>query len=407
MGDRDAEESDWVANLWRAVPAPKSWVRLSNAEEVPETLDRGLAELRRGEPPRPVGNSDGGQGEDHRADGSRTAHSRGHGESGNHDHHQEPHGHSRHGEQGDHHDSVGHEDNTSQEDHHSGHEAHGGHERDGGHHGHAGHDMGAVVDGLPMADRADDRDGLRLDRLHVPLGPALVDWPTGLVMRLSLQGDVIQQVVGVESAAPASPRTSFWDEPWLRASMGERVSQGDAARRLCAAHLDSLGRFFAVAGWAAMAGRARHVRDRTLAGADAAELSVLVRPLIRRAERSRTLRWLTAGLGPLTAEHAQRLGVTGPALIADGDAHGRMLVWLDAIGRSAATCDDSDVLDAAKAVGPRGRIDGTEPPSQPLLNALPGLLEGAEFACARIIVASLDPDLDGLAYVPVAGAAHG
>ncbi|MGW4102230.1 hypothetical protein [Streptomyces sp. NPDC004976] len=257
-----------------------------------------------------------------------------------------------------------------------------------------------------MADRADDRDGLRLDRLHVPLGPALADWPAGLVLRLSLQGDIVQQAA-VESAAPASSRPPFWNEPWLRAHMGKRVSRGDAARRLCAAHLDSLGRFFAVTGWADMAARVRHVRDRALAGASAAELFALVRPLIRRAERSRTLRWLTAGLGPLVAEHAYHLGVTGPALLADGDAHSRMLVWLDAVGRSAAACDDSDDLDAAEAVGPRGRIDGAAPPSQPLLDALPGLLKGAEFACARIIVASLDPDLDELAYVPTAGVPHG
>ncbi|GCB43842.1 hypothetical protein [Streptomyces sp. NL15-2K] len=257
-----------------------------------------------------------------------------------------------------------------------------------------------------MAERADDRDGLRLDRLHVPLGPALVDWPAGLVLRLALQGDVVQQV-GVESALPASPHPPFWDEPWLRAVAGERVPRGDAARRLCAAHLDSLGRFFAVAGWAAMAARARRVRDSALAGADAAELSALVRPLIRRAERSRALRWMTAGLGPLSAEHARHLGVTGPALVADGDAYSRMLVWLDAVGRSAAACDDTDVVDAAEAVGPRGRIDGPAPPSRPLLNALPGLLEGTEFACARVIVASLDPDLDELAPVPVTGAAHG
>lgn len=128
--------------------------------------------------------------------------------------------------------------------------------------------------------------------------------------------------------------------------------------------------------------------------------------MIRRAERSRTLRWLTAGLGPLPAEHARQLGVTGPALGAGGDAYSRMLVWLDAVGRSAAACDGSGLLDGAEAVGPRGKLDGPVPPSRALLDALPGLLQGAEFACARIIVASLDPDLDELAHVPAAGAAH-
>lgn len=239
----------------------------------------------------------------------------------------------------------------------------------------------------------------------MPLGPVLVDWPAGLILRVALQGDIVQQVsVGPE--VPASPDQPFWNEPWLRALRGERVSQGDAARRLCAAHLDSLGRFFAVAGWADMAARFRQGRDRALAGADAGELRGLVRPVIRRAERSRTLRWLTSGLGTLPAEHARHLGVTGPALVADGDAHDRVLAWLDAVSRSAAACDDTEALDVARAVGPRGRLDGPVPPSQALLDVLPGLLEGAEFAGARIIVASLDPDLDELTHAPAAGAVH-
>ncbi|MCX5328685.1 hypothetical protein [Streptomyces sp. NBC_00140] len=396
VGDRDAEESGWVANLWQAMPAPKSWVTLTSTEQVTETLDRGLTELRHGEPPRPVGETVGapvrGQGTGEPAGGPTTA------QSGEHHHHEQPHEHSQHDADGDH---------ISPERHaaHGDHESHAGHEMNGGHHGHAGHEMGGVVDGLPMADRADDRDGLRLDQLHVPLGPGLVDWPAGLILRLTLQGDIVQQT-GIDSLVPATPRPSFWNEPWLRAVAGERVTRGDAARRLCAAHLDSLGRFFAVAGWADMAARARHVRDRALAGADAAELSALVRPLIRKAERSRTLRWLTAGLGPLPAEHARHLRVTGPAQRADGDAYSRMLVWLDAVGRSTAACDDSGLLGEAEAVGPRGQIDGQAPPSRALLDALPGLLEGAEFACARIIVASLDPDLDELARVPAAGAPH-
>ncbi|WP_328478572.1 hypothetical protein OHS71_08870 [Streptomyces sp. NBC_00377] len=258
-----------------------------------------------------------------------------------------------------------------------------------------------------MADRADDRDELRLDRLHIPLGPALADWPSGLVLRLTLQGDIVQEATVEQVPTPPSPQPPFWNEPFLHAAAGERIPKGDAARRLCAAHLDSLARFFAVAGWADMAARAGYVRDRALTGDAAAELSSLVRPLIRRAERSRTLRWLTAGLGPLPAEQARRHGVTGPALIADGDAHDRMLVWLDAVGWNAAAVDGVEVLDAAQVVGPRGHVLGAVPGSRALLDVLPGLLGGAEFACARIIVASLDPDLDELTHVSAAGMVHG
>ncbi|GHG02379.1 hypothetical protein GCM10018777_11530 [Streptomyces albogriseolus] len=57
VGDREAEESDWVANLWRAVPSPKAWVRLTDIEQISETFDHGLTELRRGDPVRPPGHS--------------------------------------------------------------------------------------------------------------------------------------------------------------------------------------------------------------------------------------------------------------------------------------------------------------------------------------------------------------
>jgi hypothetical protein len=253
------------------------------------------------------------------------------------------------------------------------------------------------VAGLPMADRADDRDGLRLDRLHVPLGPALPDWPAGLVLRLALQGDVVQQAAVEQVPVLPSARRPLWNEPWLRASAGEAVARELAARRLCAAHLDSLGRYLAVVGWGGAAARARAARDQALAGESSGEVLAAVRPLIRRVQRSRTLRWLTAGLGVLPSDRAASAGVSGPALVAGGDAYDRVGVWLDEVGRAAAAFDDDGWLDAATELsGPRGRVGGGVPPSRALLDVLPGLLEGAEFACARIIVASLDPDLDEL-----------
>ncbi|WP_339151624.1 hypothetical protein WID27_03990 [Streptomyces sp. F41] len=264
----------------------------------------------------------------------------------------------------------------------------------------------SIVAGLPMADRADDRDGLRLDRLHVPLGPALLDWPAGLVLRLALQGDVVQQAEVDQISVRAPSRHPFWNDPWLRVIAGERVERGLAARRLCAAHLDSVGRFLAVSGWDEAAKRARSVRRRVLAGASAEELGALLRPWARQLRRSRTLRWLTRGLGELSSERAAAAGVTGPALVAGGDAYCRLLVWLDEIERAATACGDTRVLDATELNAPRGQLDGPVPPSQALLDVLPGLLGGAEFAGARIIVASLDPDLDELVPVVDSRVAH-
>ncbi|MBQ1088859.1 hypothetical protein [Streptomyces sp. B93] len=264
--------------------------------------------------------------------------------------------------------------------------------------------------GLPMADRADDRDGLRLDRLHVPFGPALPDWPCGLVLRTALQGDVVQDVEVDRLPVPAGSG-SYWNGPWLRAARGAEVTRGEAERRRCAAHLDSLGRFLAVAGWRDAAARARRLRD--TAPADGSHRAEVLR-LVRRVSRSRTLRWLTAGVGPLPAARARHLGVSGPALAAGGDVpdrvgdvHDRVRVWLDEVARAVAAFEDRTPLTAADTDGPRGRVDGPRPPSAALLDALPELLRGAEFGAARLIVASLDPDVDELAAVPAREVPYG
>ncbi|MCM4083823.1 hypothetical protein [Paractinoplanes hotanensis] len=109
----------------------------------------------------------------------------------------------------------------------------------GGAHGDDGMQMPG---GLMMADRSPDRDGLGLDALRVSWGPVLVDWPAGLVMNLTLQGDLVQQAEARVLPAAGSPAESFWDA-------------GASAQRHAAAHLDSLGRLLSVAGWQGMAHR--------------------------------------------------------------------------------------------------------------------------------------------------------
>ncbi|MBO8195528.1 hypothetical protein ITI46_28340 [Streptomyces oryzae] len=250
--------------------------------------------------------------------------------------------------------------------------------------------------GLPMAETAPDRDGLSLDQLHLSLGPFLADWPSGVTVRLTLQGDVIQQAEMGEQ--PATRGTApFWAEPWARAAAGERVGAGEAARRRAAAHLDSLGRLLALAGWAHAATTARRLRDDLLDGAATGALRPAVRRFARRVARSRTLHWLTRGTGVLGADEARAAGVSGPAARAGGDVAARYRTWLAAVVRDVERLADPAPLDAAYDEGPRGRGDAGQPPSEALLRVLPGLLEGAELAAARLIVASLDPDPDELA----------
>lgn len=271
---------------------------------------------------------------------------------------------------------------------------------------HAGHGAGAVVAGLPLASRGSDRDGLKLDRLHLPLGPVLADWPAGLVVRAAVQGDVLQEaeafMVGEGLRAGKLP---FWNEPWLRADAGEPVAESEAARRLAGAHLDSLGRLLAVAGWGDAAEAARRLRDDVLAGAGANEAERRFSRLDRRLRRSRLLRWQLVGLGVLDRDRALASGVGGPALRAGGDVWARLLRWLDEAGGALVVLDSLVALEPPFE-GPRGGLGG-EPPSQALLDALPSLLVGCELAAVRLIVASLDPDSDELVGRPVPVAVHG
>ncbi|WP_396445840.1 hypothetical protein [Actinomadura sp.] len=128
-----------------------------------------------------------------------------------------------------------------------------------------------------MAGRGDDRDGLRLDVLHVPLGPVLPYWPAGLRVDLTLQGDVVQAAeVSVVDRADGT----FWTD-------GRRVP----------ARLDSLSRFLRIAGWEAAGERAAVLRDEVLAGAAGARPGAFV----RRVRRSPALRWMTRGVGGVRA----------------------------------------------------------------------------------------------------------
>ncbi|WP_259297238.1 hypothetical protein [Streptomyces griseoaurantiacus] len=261
--------------------------------------------------------------------------------------------------------------------------------------------------GLPMAGQGEDRDGLTLDQLHVSLGPVLADWPAGLSVRLVLQGDVIQQAVLDTPPALAGPVEVFWARPWARAAAGEPVTVGEAARRRAAAHLDSLARLLAVAGWPAQAVTARRLRDDLLDGAPAAALASRLERFTRRVGRSRTLCWLTRGMGTLTAGEAETAGVSGPAARAGGDVPARYRQWLSGIRRDVGRLEDPSRLDVAREEGPRGRWDVRRPPSVALSAVLPRLLDGAELAAARLIVASLDPDPDEVAARPGEVAADG
>jgi hypothetical protein len=107
-------------------------------------------------------------------------------------------------------------------------------------------------------------------------------------------------------------------------------------------------------------------------------------------------------MGVLQPSEAAAAGVRGPALRAGGDVTARYRCWCRELVEAAALLDEASPVDPGVLEPPRGRLDGAVVPSAGLVAVLPGLLAGAEFAAARLIIASLDPDLDELA---TAGAA--
>lgn len=184
-----------------------------------------------------------------------------------------------------------------------------------------------------MADRADDRDGLKLDVLHVPLGPVLSYWPAGLRVDLTMQGDVVQEA---EATAVDTGGGTFWTE-----------------ERQAASRLDGLSRLLRVAGWEAAGERAAVLRDDALDGAADDALARRFAPFARKVGRSRTLAWMTRGF--VKDRLDGRLRDIGAAL-------------------------------EGRPVQPRETWDE-------VAAVLPVLLRGAELSEARLIVASLDPEL--------------
>lgn len=196
---------------------------------------------------------------------------------------------------------------------------------------------GGEVAGLAMASTGPDRDGLQLDVLKIALGPVLPGWPTGLVLRAELQGDVLASA----------------ELAWLDADMLPAVHPPQDSR--CAA-LDRLAGFLDVAGWPTAARDARRARDGLVGGTDREGAQRLAEAVARRVRRSRALSWTAGGIGQ----------------VASRDGAGE-----DVLDRVRGSCD----IVAGRSVDERTVASLAE---------VGGLLDGVEIGSARLIVASLD-----------------
>lgn len=241
---------------------------------------------------------------------------------------------------------------------HEGHEGmdHGSHEGmdHGAHEGMDHGDMEMSPGGIPLAEGGEDRDGLEMDVLQVRLGPVLPHWPAGLVLRCSLQGDVI-----VEAKAELVDGRARQDDEVVGPARG----------------IDNIASLLALAGWDDAAAEARRIRDTALEPGDGAAGSELER-LRRRVRRSWTLRWSLSGLRRLSDEDAHARGLPADAV---GDTYERLMGMLDrAVAGVAAT--------AAGDIGTRTNDAGRTLSTDHLAH----LVMGLDLATARLVLASLD-----------------
>ncbi len=222
-------------------------------------------------------------------------------------------------------------------------------------------DMDMAPSGIPLAEGGADRDGLEMDMLHLPLGPVLAYWPPGVVLRCTLQGDVV--VVA---------ETELLDEnDWTP----ERLSPTERAALRC----DQVASLLALAGWEDGRLAALRARDALLSDPDAG--SPLVDDLQRRLRRALVLRWSLRGIGVISPDDA---ATTARQLV--GDVHERLLRLADSA---------------------RAELSGhgePEPDRSVALGVVERLVVGLDLAAARLVVASLAIDTVSPPLSSVAGA---
>ncbi|MFI7495660.1 hypothetical protein ACH9D2_13225, partial [Kocuria sp. M4R2S49] len=223
----------------------------------------------------------------------------------------------------------------------------------GEHGGHGGMDM--APEGIPLAEGGEDRDGLEMDVLHLPLGPVLAFWPAGLVLRCTLQGDV---VVDAEASVVDGED---------HGAGGAGPGPAPAAVVRC----DQVMALLALAGAEDMAACARRTRDALLHGDQCAARDAAER-LHRTVRRSRLLRWSLRDVLPLDPSALERHGLPRHCR---GDAHDRLLARVDRIRVEAGGAE------------PAVAEDGAVPWA-----VVPELVTGLELGSVRLAVASLDLD---------------
>ena len=273
---------------------------------------------------------------------------------------------------------------------------------------------GGVPYGRPMAEVAPDRDGLRLDQLTVRIGPFFARFPTGLVLELRLQGDVVQHALLVLPPGDV-PMTGVATSPFVDAldvSVPVWVLELERAR----SHLRSIASTLLAHQLGSLARRVLRLASQVRPGDDDE-----VERLHRALRRTQILGWATTGVGHISSERLEG-SAGGPVLRASGvsrdertddpayrglgfepvvhegsDARARLAQRLaearqalQLAGRAGDLVHDPD----SPLESPRGRLATGDLPAQRILPLVPSLLEGMEWGDAVSTIVSLDLDTD-------------
>ncbi len=245
----------------------------------------------------------------------------------------------------------------------------GGHEMPAPETGHdddmGSHDMDMPMPGgIGLAEGDQDRDGLEMDVLSLSLGAVLPHWPAGLVLHCVVHGDVI---------ASARPEMLSGANP-------EAPMDGEDARFRAAWDCDAVSRLLALAGRTPESAGLRRIRDDLLAGDPRGDSLNAVQRWSRHVRRSRLLRWSLRDLGRVSARELVERGLSGEMA---GDVHDRLLNRLDGIADFLRSSDGPDAAgrgdDATRALA--------------VVELLPTLVVGLDLGAARLVVASLAPDV--------------
>jgi hypothetical protein len=268
---------------------------------------------------------------------------------------------------------------------------------------------GGVPYGRPMPERADDRDGLKLDYLPVRIGPLFAPFPSGLALDVKLQGDVIQEA-RLENFADASTSGGSI----FHRALTEHVAVRELELARARSHLQWLSDAVAVAGPRSLSERILRLAHRVAPG-DGDDIRALERTLSRRG----FLGWSTRGVGILKADVLR--GVSGPVARASGiaidarteDPSYRLLGfepvshhagdasarWIQRIREVAQALDlaersgDERTGAAGITESPRGVLTEHGGPSPAVARLVPRLLAGMEWGDAVATVVSLDLDM--------------